>query len=87
MVSDENKAKCLFDAGLKRITVSLDSLNQKIFETISDTNVSVKQILKGIDYAKKIGLGVKVNMVVRKGLNEDQIIPMARYFKNNGIHK
>lgn len=80
-----NKAKSLFDAGLKRITVSLDSLNQKIFETISDTNVSVKQVLKGIDYAKKIGLGVKVNMVVRKGLNEDQIIPMARYFKNNGI--
>ena len=80
-----SKAKLLFNAGLQRITVSLDSLDQEIFEAISDSNDSVKQILKGIDQAKKIGLGVKVNMVVRKGLNENQIIPMAKYFKNRGI--
>lgn len=80
-----NKAQSLFDAGLQRITVSLDSLNQEIFEAISDTNFNVKEILKGIDHAKKIGLEVKVNMVVRKGLNENQIIPMAKYFKNRGV--
>lgn len=79
------KADLLLDAGLKRITVSLDSLNQKIFESMSDTNISVQKILKGIEHAKKIGLGIKVNMVVKKGLNESQIIPMAKYFKKNGI--
>ena len=80
-----DKAEKLLDAGLKRITVSLDSLDQSIFESLSDTNFSVKKILRGIEHAKKIGLGVKVNMVVKRGVNDCQIIPMAEYFKENQI--
>ena len=80
-----DKAEKLLDAGLKRITVSLDSLDQSIFESLSDTNFNVKKILRGIEHAKKIGLGVKVNMVVKRGVNDCQIIPMAKYFKENQI--
>ena len=70
---------------MRNITVSLDSINQDIFRKISNTEITVKKILDGIDSAKKSGLKVKVNMVVKKGVNDDQILPMAEYFKAKSI--
>nr|WP_276561379.1 GTP 3',8-cyclase MoaA [Bacillus licheniformis] len=71
-------------AGLKRVTVSLDSLDDERFKSINGRGVSVSKVLAGIEAAKKAGLGVKINMVVQKGLNEKDILPMARYFKEKG---
>ncbi len=71
-------------AGLKRVTVSLDSLDDERFKSINGRGVSVSKVLAGIEAAKKAGLGVKINMVVQKGVNEKDILPMARYFKEKG---
>ena len=79
------KAQALKDAGLHRVTVSLDALDEDMFERLSDSDVNVKTVLAGIDEAARVGLApVKVNMVVRKGLNDGQIIPMARHFRGTG---
>lgn len=78
------KAQALKDAGLHRVTVSLDALDDALFERMSDSGVSVKTVLGGIDEARRVGLPVKVNMVVRKGMNDSQVLPMARYFRNSG---
>ncbi|HEU0229716.1 MAG TPA: GTP 3',8-cyclase MoaA [Burkholderiaceae bacterium] len=79
------KAAALKDAGLKRVTVSLDALDETLFERMSDSQVSVKTVLRGIDEAARVGLTpVKINMVVKKGVNEDQIVPMARHFRHSG---
>ena len=79
------KAKELKRAGLHRITVSLDAINQDTFMQMNDMKVSVQKVLDGIDNARAAGLGcVKVNMVVQKGVNEDDIVPMAEYFKGTG---
>ena len=76
------KAKALKAAGLHRVTVSLDALEDVRFANLSDSKVSVDTVLHGIEVAHAEGLSpVKVNMVVRKGLNDDQIVPMARYFR------
>lgn len=77
------KAQALKDAGLKRVTVSLDALNDEVFKRMNDVDFSVSQVLEGIDIAHKVGLGpIKINMVVKRGLNDQEIVPMARYFKN-----
>jgi len=79
------KAQALKSAGLARVTVSLDALDDLMFERMSDSQVTVKTVLRGIDEAARVGLApVKVNMVVRKGVNEDQIIPMAHHFRHSG---
>lgn len=75
----------LKQAGLKRINVSLDALNNQLFQNISDTTFKNSAILSGIEQAQQVGLGVKVNMVVKKGMNDDEIIPMADFFKQRGI--
>lgn len=72
-------------AGLKRVNVSLDALNDQVFQSITDSGVSSKQILQGIQKAKDVGLEVRVNMVIKKGTNEQEIIPMAEYFKKQDI--
>ncbi|WCK52337.1 GTP 3',8-cyclase MoaA [Aneurinibacillus sp. Ricciae_BoGa-3] len=74
----------LKQAGLKRVTVSLDSLDSGRFGIINGRGYSVDDILEGIDWAADIGLQVKVNMVVQKGLNDEDILPMARYFFEKG---
>src|SRR3990172_12971536 len=72
------QARALKDAGLKRVTVSLDSLDNKIFKTMNDVDFAVENVLDGMDAAAKAGLGpIKVNMVVKRGLNESSILPMA----------
>lgn len=79
------KAQVIKEAGLHRVTVSLDALDSARFTQLSDSNVAVDRVLAGIEKAAEVGLApVKVNMVVRKGINDDQIIPMARYFKGKG---
>src|SRR5690554_3435102 len=81
----EKKAAALKQAGLARVTVSLDALDEDKFERMSDSRVGVHTVLRGIDEAARVGLApVKVNMVVRKGLNDDQILPMARHFRGTG---
>ncbi|PDM38721.1 GTP 3',8-cyclase MoaA, partial [Parageobacillus yumthangensis] len=78
-------AKRLKEAGLKRVNVSLDALDDEVFKKMNGVGVGVKPVLKGIEAAREAGLGVKVNMVVKKGMNDSQIIPMANYFKERGI--
>ncbi|PER25856.1 GTP 3',8-cyclase MoaA [Bacillus cereus] len=79
------QAKALKDAGLKRVNISLDAIEDHVFQKINGRNVSTKPVLKGIEAAKAAGLEVKVNMVVKKGMNDSQILHMARYFKEQEI--
>jgi len=82
----ETRAQALKDAGLQRITISLDALDNATFQRMSDSAIHVDQVLGGIDAALKAGLGpVKVNMVVQRGVNDDQILPMTRHFRNTGV--
>ncbi|MFZ6678144.1 GTP 3',8-cyclase MoaA [Undibacterium sp. Tian12W] len=77
------KAQSLKDAGLTRVTVSLDALDNAIFQRMNDVDFSVNEVLEGIAAAEAAGLGpVKVNMVVKAGLNDHEIVPMARYFRD-----
>jgi cyclic pyranopterin phosphate synthase len=81
----ESKARALHDAGLKRVTVSLDSLDDAVFKSMNDVDFPVARVLEGMDAAETAGLApLKVNMVVKRGLNEDSILPMARYFRGTG---
>ena len=79
------QAKALKEAGLKRVNISLDAIEDHVFQKINGRNVSTKPVLKGIEAAKAAGLEVKVNMVVKKGMNDNQILHMARYFKEQEI--
>ena len=79
------KAAALKDAGLQRVTVSLDALDDAIFRRMNDVDFPVADVLRGIDAAHHAGLApVKVNMVVKRGTNDSQIVPMARHFRNTG---
>ena len=76
------KAQALHAAGLRRVTVSLDALDDAIFRRMNDVDFPVADVLAGIDAALNAGLGpVKVNMVVKRGTNEGEIVPMARHFR------
>jgi GTP 3',8-cyclase len=72
----------LKEAGMDRVTVSLDTLDDKLFGSINGRGVGVQPILKGIEAAHQAGLQVKINMMVKKGINDQEILPMARFFKN-----
>ena len=79
------KAKALRDAGLKRITVSLDSLDDATFRAMNDVDFPVGRVLEGIDAAAAAGLApVKINMVVKRSDNIASIVPMARQFRGSG---
>ena len=79
------RARALRDAGLGRVTVSLDALDDAVFKRINDVNFPVSGVLRAIDAAADAGLApIKVNMVVKRGGNEDQILPMARHFRGSG---
>jgi GTP 3',8-cyclase len=78
------KAQSLADAGLDRITVSLDALDDATFRALNDVDFPVARVLEGIDAASAAGLPVKVNAVVKRGVNEDQIVPMAAFFREQG---
>jgi cyclic pyranopterin phosphate synthase len=79
------KAAALRDAGLQRITVSLDALDDDVFRAMNDVDFPVSDVLDGIDAAARAGFrSIKVNMVVKRGVNEHQIVPMARHFRGSG---
>src|SRR6187397_462256 len=78
------KAQALRDAGLARITVSLDSLDDDVFRAMNDVDFPVQTVLEGLDAAAAAGLPVKVNVVVKRGVNEDSVLPMARHFRDQG---
>ena len=79
------KAKALADAGLGRITVSLDSLDDAVFRRMNDVDFPVARVLAGVEAAAAAGLSpVKVNVVVKRGLNDDGIVDMARFFRGTG---
>ncbi len=79
-------AKQLKQAGLKRITISLDALDDATFKAISDVSFTVSQVLQAIDNAEVAGLApIKINLVVRRGINEQCIIPMVERFYGSGI--
>ena len=80
------KAQALRDAGLQRVTVSLDGLDDQVFRQMNDVDFPVSEVLKGIEAAQLAGLGpIKVNMVVKRGTNDHEILNMARYFRGTGI--
>lgn len=79
------QADDLAAAGLSRVTVSLDALDDEVHKAISDTKVPVTAILAGIDAARAAGLPVKVNTVVKRGVNDDQIVPMAAWGRKQAI--
>ena len=79
------KAPALAAAGLRRVTVSLDSLDDAVFRAMNDVDFPVERVLEGIEAAASAGLApVKVNMVVKRGVNDESILPMARYFHGTG---
>ncbi|PIF17396.1 MULTISPECIES: GTP 3',8-cyclase MoaA [unclassified Acidovorax] len=79
------KAQALKDAGLNRVTVSLDGLDDMIFRRMNDVDFPVADVLAGIDAAHAAGLShIKVNMVVKRGTNDHEILPMARHFRGTG---
>jgi cyclic pyranopterin phosphate synthase len=79
------KAKALKKAGLSRITVSLDALDDEVFKRMNDVDFPVSDVLEGIEAASAAGFkDIKINMVVKAGTNDQEILPMVRYFKNSG---
>ena len=78
------KAQLLADAGLRRITVSLDSLDDKVFRALNDVDFPVQRVLEGIEAAAAAGLPVKVNAVIKRGENDHQIVPLAAFFREHG---
>jgi cyclic pyranopterin phosphate synthase len=87
----KRKARALAQAGLRRVTVSLDGLDDAVFKAMNDVDFPVRDVLDGIAAAQAAGLGrdvagggIKINMVVKKGTNDQEIIPMARHFRGSG---
>jgi cyclic pyranopterin phosphate synthase len=79
------KAQSLRDAGLTRVTVSLDSLDDATFRAMNDVDFPVAKVLEGIDAAAAAGLApIKLNMVVKRGTNDRSVLPMARHFRGTG---
>jgi len=81
----ERHAHALAQAGLARVTVSLDSIDDATFQRMNDADVSVRSVLAGIDAARSAGLPVKVNAVIRRGVNDQGMLDLVRHFKGTGI--
>lgn len=78
------QAQALAAAGLRRVTVSLDAIEESTFRRMNDVDFPVSDVLRGIEAAHRAGLGpIKINMVVKRGMNDHQILPMARHFKGS----
>jgi cyclic pyranopterin phosphate synthase len=81
----EQKAQLLKDAGLQRVTISLDSLDDEVFRSMNGRGFGTAKVLQGIDAAEKAGLTpIKINAVVQKGVNDHTVVELARYFKDRG---
>jgi cyclic pyranopterin phosphate synthase len=80
------KALALKEAGLKRITVSLDGITDATFRLMNDVDAPLSEVLQGIEMAQKVGFeNIKINMVVKKGSNEHEILPMIKHFHHTGV--
>lgn len=80
------KAQALADAGLTRLTVSLDSLDDEVFKSMNDVNFPVDKVLAAIENAQNAGLGpIKIDTVVKRGMNDHTVVDMARHFKGTGV--
>ena len=80
------KAQALRDAGLQRVTVSLDALDDAVFRSMNDVDFPVAEVLAGIDAARRVGLTpLKVNMVVKRGTNDGEILSMAKHFRHTQV--
>jgi cyclic pyranopterin phosphate synthase len=80
------KARSLKDAGLTRVTVSLDALDDALFKRMNDADFAPGAVLDGIEAAQAVGLApIKVNMVVKRGTNDTEVVPMATRFKGSGV--
>lgn len=80
-----DQAQTLAEAGLKRVTVSLDSLDDKVFQAMNDAEFPVGDVLEGIEAAAAAGLEpIKINAMVQRGVNEDSIVDLARHFRGSG---
>jgi len=81
----KGRAVALKEAGLKRVTVSLDALDEETFRTVCDVDFPVSRVLEGIHNAQQAGFeNIKVNAVIKRGLNEHSVLPLARYFHGTG---
>jgi GTP 3',8-cyclase len=81
-----HQAQTLKNAGLQRVTISLDALDDAVFRRMNDADFPVADVLAGIEAAQRAGLTpIKINMVVKRGVNDDQILPMARRFQGTGV--
>ena len=79
------KAQSLKDAGLQRVTVSLDAMDDAVFRRMNDVDFPVADVLRGIEVANQVGLlPIKINMVVKRGTNDQEILPMAKHFRHSG---
>ncbi len=79
------QARQLKDAGLQRVTISLDTLDDEVFKEMNGRGISIDRVLQGIDAAAAVGLApIKINAVVQKGVNDHTVVELARYFKNSG---
>ncbi len=79
-------AEKLYEAGLRRITISLDAIDNEVFSAINDVKFPVARVLSGIENAQAAGMSpIKVNMVVARGMNENEILPMVRQFRNTDV--
>jgi GTP 3',8-cyclase len=80
-----DRAEALAEAGLSRVTVSLDSLDEEVFQAMNDAEFPVSRVLEGIEAAVRAGLDpVKINVMVQRGVNEDSVVDLARHFKGSG---
>ncbi len=78
------KAQALRDAGLQRVTVSLDALDDAVFKRMNDVEFPVSDVLAGIEAAQRVGLApIKINMVVKRGTNDQEIVPLARHVRQH----
>ena len=79
------QAQQLKDAGLQRVTISLDTLDDEVFKEMNGRGISIDRVLQGIDAAAAVGLApIKINAVVQKGVNDHTVVDLARHFKNSG---
>ena len=79
-------ADALSSAGLKRVTISLDAIDEEVHQKMSDSSVTVAEILDGIDAAIEVGLSpIKVNCVIKRGVNEEQAAKLVRHFRGTGV--
>jgi len=82
----KERARALREAGLQRLNISLDALDSDIYHQMNDVNIPLKKVLDGIEFANNAGFdSVKVNMVVQKGVNDQDILPMVHYFRGSGV--